>query len=221
MKKFASYYRYKTGNPDCEDVVKRMIQRYNLNVSLDMKRAIYVVDDHFVATKVKALTAVQGEVGFIIKVGLFSGLREEEIIYSHGKEVCPDNAGHKCDRLHVINKPNGMTVVTLNWFRGNKQCYFFILPTNVWNQFRNLPRFTRKEEINSAHNITKREAGVKFMDLRKLHYNVVRNTMDPDEADILAGRAKTVSAQHYALYQLDKMTESYKQAWEKFGISLD
>ena len=43
--------------------------------------------------------------------------------------------------------------------------------------------------------------------------------MDPNEADILAGRAKTVSAQHYALYQLDKMTESYKQAWEKFDVS--
>ena len=219
IKKFASYYRYKTGNPDCEDVVKRMIQRYNLNVSLDMKRAIYVVDDQFVVSKVKALMAIPGEVGFIIKVGLFSGLREEEIIYSHGKEICPDNAGHKCDKLHVIRKPNGMTIITLNWFRGNKQCYFFILPTDVWNRFRNLPRFTRKEEINSAHNITKREVGIKFMDLRKLHYNVVRITMDSNEADILAGRAKTVSAQHYALYQLDKMTESYKQAWEKFDIS--
>jgi intergrase/recombinase len=219
MKKFASYYKYKTGNPDCEDVVKRMIERYNLNVSLDMKRAIYVVDDNYVVNKIEKLTRIQGVIGFIIKVGLFSGLREEEIIYSHSKEICPDNAGHMCDRLHVINKPNGMSVITLNWFRGNKQCYFFIMPTNIWKQFRSLSRFTRKEEINSAHNIVKREVGIKFMDLRKLHYNVVRNTMDPNEADVLAGRAKTVSAQHYALYQLDKMAESYKQAWEKFGIT--
>ena len=220
VKKFSSYYRFKTGNPDCEDVVKRMIERYNLNVSLDMKRAIYIVDDQFVANKVKTLMDIQGEIGFIIKVGLFSGLREEEIIYCHSKEICPDNAGHKCDKLHVINKLNGMTVVSLNWFRGNKQSYFFIIPTNIWNQFRKLPRFTRREEISSAHNITKREAGVKFMDLRKLHYNVVRSTMDPNEADILAGRAKTVAAQHYALYQLDKMTEAYKEAWEKLGVLL-
>jgi intergrase/recombinase len=219
MKKFAQYYKYKTGNPDCEDVVRKMIERYNLNISLDMKRAIYVVDDQYVVNKIHKLMEIQGEVGFIIKVGLFSGLREEEIIYSHSKEICPDNAGHKCDKMHVINKPNnGMSVITLNWFRGNKQCYFFIMPTNIWKQFRNLPRFTRKEEINSAHNIVKREVGIKFMDLRKLHYNVVRNTMDPNEADVLAGRAKTVSAQHYALYQLDKMTESYVHAWEKFGI---
>jgi hypothetical protein len=27
IKKFASYYKYKTGNPDCEDVIKRMIER--------------------------------------------------------------------------------------------------------------------------------------------------------------------------------------------------
>jgi intergrase/recombinase len=218
MKKFAQYYKYKTGNPDCEDVVRRMIERYNLNVSLDMKRAIYVVDDQFVANKIQKLMEIQGEVGFILKVGLFSGIREEEIIYSHSKDICPDNAGHKCDKLHVINKPNGMSIITLNWFRGNKQCYFFIMPTYIWKQFRDLSRFTRKEEINSAHNIVKREVGIKFMDLRKLHYNVVRNTMDPNEADVLAGRTKTVSAQHYALYQLDKMTESYKQAWEKFGI---
>ena len=45
MKKFASYYMYKTGNPDCEDVVKRMIERFNLNVSLDMKRALNKVDE--------------------------------------------------------------------------------------------------------------------------------------------------------------------------------
>jgi hypothetical protein len=69
------------------------------------------------------------------------------------------------DRLHVINKPNGMSVITLNWFKGNKQCYFFIMPTNIWNH--SLSRFTRKEEINSAHNIVKREVGIKFMDLRQ------------------------------------------------------
>jgi hypothetical protein len=61
MKKFPSYYKYKTGNSDCEDVVRRMIERYNLNVSLDMKRAIYVVDDQFVASKIQKLMEIQGE----------------------------------------------------------------------------------------------------------------------------------------------------------------
>jgi len=76
--------------------------------------------------------------------------------------------------------------------------------------------------INKSRPIS-REVGIKFTDLRKLHYNVVRYTMDPNEADVLAGRAKTVSAQHYALYQLDKMTESSSLLFSdvtSFAISL-
>jgi hypothetical protein len=33
-----------------------------------------------------------------------------------------------------------MNVVTLNWFSGNKQCYFFIMPTNIWKQ---IPEFVK------------------------------------------------------------------------------
>jgi hypothetical protein len=33
--------------------------------------------------------------------------------------------------------------------------------------------------------------------------------MDMNEADILAGRAKSVSARHYALYELDRLTDAY------------
>ena len=41
-----------------------------------MKIAIYVVDDESVASRILKLMEIQGEVGLIIKVGLFSGLRE-------------------------------------------------------------------------------------------------------------------------------------------------
>ena len=78
MKKFTNYYYFKTGNNDCKDVVSRIIDRFNLNVSLDMKQAIYIVDHNFVENKIKTLMSIQGEIGFIIKVGLFSGLREDE-----------------------------------------------------------------------------------------------------------------------------------------------
>jgi hypothetical protein len=33
-----------------------------------------------------------------------------------------------------------------------------------------------------------------------------------NEADILAGRIKAVSAKHYVMYELDKLTHSYMQA---------
>jgi hypothetical protein len=60
-----------------------------------------------------------------------------------------------------------------------------------------------------------------FVELRKIHYNVMRRVMDINEADILAGRAKSVSAKHYAMYELDKMAEEYKEAWQRFGVNTD
>ena len=57
------------------------------------------------------------------------------------------------------------------------------------------------------------------MDLRKIHYNVMYRVMQENEADILVGRTKSVAPRHYALYELDKMTEEYREAWSKFGVS--
>jgi hypothetical protein len=59
-----------------------------------------------------------------------------------------------------------------------------------------------------------------FVGLRKLHYNVMSRVMDMNEADILVGRAKSVSARHYALYELNRMADGYVQAWTKFGVEL-
>ena len=44
-------------------------------------------------------------------------------------------------------------------------------------------------------------------------------TMKPFEANILAGRAKTVDAKHYAMYELDLMSSNYINTWSKFGIN--
>jgi hypothetical protein len=44
--------------------------------------------------------------------------------------------------------------------------------------------------------------------------------MKPFEANILAGRAKTVDAKHYAMYELDSMSNSYSEAWKKFDINI-
>jgi hypothetical protein len=43
--------------------------------------------------------------------------------------------------------------------------------------------------------------------------------MDINEADILAGRAKSVSARHYTLYELHRITDSYIQSWERLGVT--
>jgi intergrase/recombinase len=94
----------------------------------------------------------------------------------------------------------------VNWFRGHKKCYFTILPTAVWDQFRQVKSFD-SVEIEVAHKLTKKVSDVMFVGLRKLHYNVMSRLMDMNEADILAGRAKSVSARPYALYGLDRMAD--------------
>ena len=75
-----------------------------------------------------------------------------------------------------------------------------------------------KGALDVAHKLTKRITNVKFVELRKIHYNVMSRVMDMNEADILAGRAKSVSARHSALYELDRLTDAYHRAWEKLGI---
>ena len=42
-----------------------------------------LVDD-----KIKDLMTIKGDIGLTGKVGLFSGLREDEIVYIHDKETC-------------------------------------------------------------------------------------------------------------------------------------
>jgi hypothetical protein len=36
-----------------------------------------------------------------------------------------------------------------------------------------------------------------------------------NEADISAGRAKSVSAKRYTLYELDRLTDTYIQCWDE------
>src|SRR5215208_1821940 len=221
MRHFGNYYYYKTNNPECKELIEKIINRYGLNIGLDMHQRIYIVDDNFVSNKVKTLLAIQGDLGLTIKVGLFSGLREDEIIFMHNKEICNNLGGCSCNnKLHVITKSNGLDVVAINWFRGHKKCYFTILPTTIWERFRGLSNFNH-EDIDIAHKLTKKKANLMFVELRKIHYNVMRRVMDVNEADILAGRAKSVSAKHYAMYELDKMTEAYKEAWQRFGVNTD
>ena len=141
FRKFGAYYHYKTGNDQCSDLVAKIIRRYGLIIGNNNNGRLHIVDNSFIDEKLKILTEIQGHIGLTVKVGLFTGLREEEIIYIHYKEICNSLGGCKCERLHVINEPNGMTIVMVNWFRGHKKCYFTIMPTKIWQQFRNTLNF--------------------------------------------------------------------------------
>jgi hypothetical protein len=223
MKRFGDYYFWKYNNREVQNLVKTVIERYMLNRDLDMKNKIYLVNPNYLQTKINSLMAIPGEIGFTVRMGLFTGLREEELYYIHDREICYNELGCKCNNLHPINidRSSGITIIGINWIRGNKKAFVTILPTKMWEQFRRITKFDR-HDIVAAHSITKRDADILYMGLRKIHYNVMRfkDTMTADEADALAGRAKTVAAQHYVLHDLRLFADKYVKAWNNIGLNI-
>jgi intergrase/recombinase len=223
MKRFGDYYFWKYNNREVQNLVKTVIERYMLNRDLDMKNKIYLVNPNYLQTKINSLMAIPGEIGFTVRMGLFTGLREEELYYIHDREICYNELGCKCNNLHPINIDcsSGITIIGINWIRGNKKAFVTILPTKMWEQFRRITKFDR-HDIVAAHSITKRDADILYMGLRKIHYNVMRfkDTMTADEADALAGRAKTVAAQHYVLHDLRLFADKYVKAWNNIGLNI-
>ena len=52
-----------------------------------------------------------------------------------------------------------------------------------------------------------------LMDLRKFHYNLFcRSEMGEIGAEVLAGRAKSISAKHYLIHEPDKMNHQYSKS---------
>jgi hypothetical protein len=212
FRKFGQYYFYKFNNDQCTDLVSKIIRRHSLNVGNTEHGKLYIVDDNYLEEKQDIIRNV--------KMGLYSGLREEELVYVYKKSICPNLAACGCDKLHVMNKPNGISIVLIQWHRGHKKCYFSIIPTTLWQEFRTLPSFDYNPHIKSAHAYIKaKDPILNFMWLRKTHYNVMCRVLKPFEANILAGRAKTVDARHYAMYELYSMSKNYEEAWSKFGLN--
>jgi intergrase/recombinase len=107
-------------------------------------------------------------------------------------------------------------VIVINRIVGQKHCYFTIVSTELWLDFRALPNVDY-EQRKVAHRLLKSmtDGKVSFMDLRKFHYNVLcRSELKESGAEVLEGRAKSVSAKHYLLHETDKMVEQYHDAWE-------
>ena len=47
-----------------------------------------------------------------------------------------------------------------------------------------------------------------------------RDMLSIDEAEVLAGRFKSVSARYYVLHDPEKLTDKYITAWVNFGIAI-
>ncbi len=224
MRKFGAYYLFRYNNEQCIDLVEKIIRRHNLSTGQSEHGKLYIVDDNYLEEKLRQLFSIgEGEISTIIKFGMFSGLREDEMIHVYNKHICPDLSGCACSKLHVIEKPNGVSVVLIQWHRGHKKCYFTLVPTYILKEFKAMDAFEYRPHIRSAHEYMKvktKDDKITFMWLRKAHYNVMCRIMKPFEANVLAGRAKSVDAKHYAMYELNEMSEKYAEAWKKFDISV-
>ena len=115
-----------------------------------------------------------------------------------------------------------MTIIAIGWTRGNKKALATILPTQYWNKLRALSNFDY-HDIAATHKIMKRDVGIGYTIMRKIHYNVMRfrETMAVDEAEVLAGRYKSVSGRYYVLHDPEKFTDKYITAWKNFGIDIN
>ena len=114
-----------------------------------------------------------------------------------------------------------MSVIAINWSRGNKKALATIIPTVYWERLRNMPKFDLYD-IQAAHKILKREADIAYIVLRKIHYNVLRfkNALELDEAEVLAGRFKSISARHYLSNDPEKLSSKYVSAWQNVGVNI-
>ena len=65
IKKFGEYYFRKYNNRDVIQLIKNIIERYELNKNLDMKERIYLVSPHFIEEKIKKIMEIPGDIGFI------------------------------------------------------------------------------------------------------------------------------------------------------------
>lgn len=198
-------------NPELKILIEEIIKRFELNKKMRIHDRVWLTDEDYIETMVHKALEIDGDIGIIIKFAFFSGLRGEEITYVHDTAICDSLAGCNCGKLHITDKKNGVSIIVLNRIVGQKHSYFTMVPTPLWSMFRGLNRVT-KEERNIAHMMVKSrsEGKATLMDLRKFHYNILcRSDMGEVGAEVLAGRAKSISAKHYLIHELDKMSQQY------------
>lgn len=215
MRRFGEYYDRKFHNPELKLLIQEIIERFELNRKMKIHDRIWISDSDYIKNMIDKILKIDGDIGVLIKFALYSGLRGEEIAYVHDTSVCSNLGMCNCPNLHVLENKSGYLVVVLNRTVGQKHSYFTIIPDSIWKQFRDL-EVVNYEQRKIAHSFIKNytDGQVSFMNLRKFHYNILcRSEMREQGAEILAGRAKSVSAKHYLTFEIDKMVEQYGKAW--------
>ena len=174
LRRFGEYYDRRFHNPELKILIQEIIERYELNRKMRIHDRIWLSDEDYLRRMIQSVSEILGEMGTLIKFALYSGLRGEEITYSHSTSICNRLSGCGCQNLHVMDMKNGYSVVLLNRVVGQKHSYFTIISTKLWGCFRSLPK-VEYEQRKVAHALLKSHTNgvVAFKDLRKFHYNVL------------------------------------------------
>jgi intergrase/recombinase len=221
MRRFAEWYDQRYGDAEVRLLIDEIVKRYNLNKRLRNHDRLWIGDSDDLKERIKTVLSIQSdEFDILIKFALFSGLRGTEIEYCHETPLCKNLTNCVCTNLHVKNKKNGFSVIVVNRRFGQKYCYFTIVPTRVWEQFREL-KTVDYDRRKACHTLLAAltDKQVAFMDLRKYHYNVnYRSPLKEQGAEILAGRARSTSARHYLLNMIDEMVDHYRKGWLTYGV---
>lgn len=137
--------------------------------------------------------------------------------HTHQTLICQKLSGCDCEKLHVVEKRK-YAIVVLNRIMGQKHSYFIIVPLVIWSQFRSLDKVSIQKR-NAVHLLIKSHTSdtIILMHLRKFHYNILcRSEMGELDAEVLAGRAKTIRTKHYLIHELDEMVKQYDSVMSKF-----
>lgn len=217
MRRFAEYYDRKYQNPEVRMLIDEIIKRYELNKKMKIRDRIFVADGNFIEDSVRKVLQINGSMGLIAKFAFYSGLRGEEITHAHETPICDKLSGCECSNLHVLEKGK-FAIVVLNRIMGQKRSYFTIVPLYIWSQFRKISKVSAMER-KAVHTLlmSQTDGQIMFMHLRKFHYNVLcRSELKEQGAEVLQGRAKSISAKHYLIHELDKMVKYYGDAMSRF-----
>lgn len=125
FRKFGQYYLYKYNNDQCMDLVTKIIRRHSLSVGNTEHGKLYIVDDNYLENKLQLLFDMNGDMGLIVKFGLFSGLREDEMVYVYNKTLCDNLSGCVCMRKHSRSRKTKWHINSTNTMASRTQKMLF------------------------------------------------------------------------------------------------
>jgi hypothetical protein len=139
MRRFGEYYDRRFNNPQLKLLISEIIQRYELNKKMRIHDRLWLTDEDHLSKMIHLVLTIPGEIGILIRFALYTGLRGEEIAYVHKIQICDKLFGCNCPKLHVVEKKkNGYSVIVINRIVGQKHCYFTIVSTKLWSDFKAL-----------------------------------------------------------------------------------